>query len=83
MPIITLAEFVQRDGRVLFVMWSLMIFSALMEYKDLSSRVPPSNSKKLTKLGGDGGIVVIDKRAHQYGVNTAVMYRPSINTKGK
>jgi beta-aspartyl-peptidase (threonine type) len=40
--------------------------SALMEYKDLS---PESAAKEviLTKLGGDGGIVVIDKRAHQYG----------------
>jgi beta-aspartyl-peptidase (threonine type) len=60
--------------------------SALMEYKDLSleSAAKEVIQKKLTKLGGDGGIVVIDKKGNiSMEVNTALMYRPSINTNGE
>lgn len=59
--------------------------SALMEYKGLSLENAAKEviQKKLTKLGGDGGIVAMDKDGNiTMEFNTAGMYRASINTKG-
>ncbi|WP_242203121.1 isoaspartyl peptidase/L-asparaginase family protein [Aestuariivivens insulae] len=60
--------------------------SALMEYKGLTLQEASKEviQKKLTKLGGTGGIIAID----QYGnmvmeFNTAGMYRASMNNKGE
>ncbi|UQD56892.1 isoaspartyl peptidase/L-asparaginase family protein [Flavobacterium sp. K5-23] len=60
--------------------------SALMEYKGLSLEDAAKEviQKKLTKLGGDGGIVAMDKYGNiTMEFNTAGMYRASINTKGE
>jgi beta-aspartyl-peptidase (threonine type) len=60
--------------------------SALMEYKGLSLENAAKEviQKKLTKLGGDGGIVAMDKNGNiSMEFNTAGMYRASINTKGE
>lgn len=60
--------------------------SALMEYKGLSLENAAKEviQKKLTKLGGDGGIVAMDKDGNiTMEFNTAGMYRASINTKGE
>jgi beta-aspartyl-peptidase (threonine type) len=60
--------------------------SALMEYKGLSLEDAAKEviQKKLTKLGGDGGIVAMDKNGNiTMEFNTAGMYRASINTKGE
>lgn len=60
--------------------------SALMEYKGLSLEKAAKEviQKKLTKLGGDGGIVAMDKDGKiTMEFNTAGMYRASINTKGE
>ena len=60
--------------------------SALMDYKGLSlqAAVREVIQKKVPELGGDGGIIAVDK----YGnlvmeFNTAGMYRASMNDKGK
>lgn len=60
--------------------------SALMEYKGLSLENAAKEviQKKLSKLGGDGGIVAMDKDGNiTMEFNTAGMYRASINTKGE
>jgi beta-aspartyl-peptidase (threonine type) len=60
--------------------------SALMEYKGLSLEKAAKEviQKKLTKIGGDGGIVAMDKEGNiSMEFNTAGMYRASINTKGE
>lgn len=60
--------------------------SALMEYKGLSLENAAKEviQKKLTKLGGDGGIVAMDKNGKiTMEFNTTGMYRASINTKGE
>ena len=60
--------------------------SALMKYKGLSLENAAKEviQKKLTKLGGDGGIVAMDKDGNiTMEFNTAGMYRASINTKGE
>ncbi|HEY4619174.1 MAG TPA: isoaspartyl peptidase/L-asparaginase [Flavobacterium sp.] len=60
--------------------------SALMEYKGLSLENAAKEviQKKLSKLGGDGGIVAMDKEGNiTMEFNTAGMYRASINTKGE
>lgn len=60
--------------------------SALMEYKGLSLEKAAEEviQKKLTKLGGDGGIVAMDKDGNiTMEFNTAGMYRAFIDTKGK
>ncbi|SFN48816.1 beta-aspartyl-peptidase (threonine type) [Bizionia echini] len=60
--------------------------SALMDYKGLSLQAAAREviQKKVPELGGDGGIIAVDK----YGnlvmeFNTAGMYRASMNDKGK
>lgn len=60
--------------------------SALMAYKDLSlqeaSRVVIQD--KLTKLGGTGGIIAVDKNGNMVmEFNTAGMYRATMNAKGE
>lgn len=60
--------------------------SALMEYKGLSLEKAAEEviQKKLTKLGGDGGIVAMDKDGNiTMEFNTAGMYRAFIDTKGQ
>ncbi|NGY38773.1 isoaspartyl peptidase/L-asparaginase [Flavobacterium sp. XN-5] len=60
--------------------------SALMEYKGLSLEKASEEviQRKLTKLGGDGGIVAMDKDGNiSMEFNTAGMYRAFIDTKGK
>lgn len=60
--------------------------SALIEYKGLSLENDAKEviQKKLTKLGGDGGIVAMDKEGNiTMEFNTAGMFSASINTKGK
>jgi beta-aspartyl-peptidase (threonine type) len=60
--------------------------SAIMEYKGLSLEKAAEEviQKKLTKLGGDGGIVAMDKDGNiTVEFNTAGMYRAFIDTKGK
>lgn len=60
--------------------------SALMEYKGLSLAKASKEviQEKLTKLGGEGGIVAMDKNGNiSMEFNTAGMYRASIDKKGK
>lgn len=60
--------------------------SALMEYKGLSLKDATKEviQKKLTELGGTGGIVAIDKNGNMIAeFNTAGMYRASMNDKGE
>lgn len=60
--------------------------SALMEYKGLSLATAAKEviQNKLTKLGGDGGIIALDKNGNIVTeFNTTGMYRASINTKGE
>ena len=59
--------------------------SALMDYKELSLK---EASKlvldKVKKLGGDGGIVAVDKNGNMVAeFNTAGMYRATMNDKGE
>ncbi len=59
--------------------------SALMEYKKLSLEEAATEviHKKLTKLGGSGGIIAIDYKGNiVFKFNTAGMYRASMNDKG-
>ncbi|CAL2102272.1 isoaspartyl dipeptidase proenzyme [Tenacibaculum sp. 190130A14a] len=59
--------------------------SAQMEYKQVSLKEATHNviHNKLTKLGGTGGIIAIDKYGNiVYEFNTAGMYRASMNDKG-
>lgn len=60
--------------------------SALMDYKGLTLQEAAKEviQKKVPKLGGDGGIVAIDKNgAIVMEFNTAGMYRASMNEKGE
>ena len=59
--------------------------SALMEYKGLSLKEAAHEviKKKLPELGGDGGIVAVDKNGNMVAeFNTAGMYRATMNDKG-
>lgn len=60
--------------------------SAMMEYKNISliDAAHEVIQKKLTALGGDGGIIALDKNGNiVMEFNTAGMYRASIDTYGK
>lgn len=60
--------------------------SALMEYKELSLDEATEEviQKKLTELGGDGGVIAVDKKGNiSLEFNTAGMYRASMNTEGE
>lgn len=60
--------------------------SALMEYKGLSLKKAAQEviQKKLPELGGDGGIIAIDKNGNMVmEFNTAGMYRATMNDKGE
>jgi len=59
--------------------------SALMEYKGLTLQEAAKEviQKKLPELGGDGGIIAVDKNGNMVmEFNTAGMYRATINDKG-
>ena len=60
--------------------------SALMEYKGLTLQEAAKEviQKKVPQLGGDGGIVAVDKNGNMVmEFNTAGMYRASMNDKGE
>lgn len=60
--------------------------SALMEYKGLSLKEASQLviQKKLTELGGDGGIIAIDKHGNMVmEFNTSGMFRATMNDKGE
>ena len=60
--------------------------SALMEYKGLSLAEAAKTviHEKVGGLGGDGGIVAVDKNGNMvFEFNTAGMYRASMNDKGE
>ncbi len=60
--------------------------SALMEYKGLSLQEAATEviQKKVPALGGDGGIVAVDKNGNvAMEFNTAGMYRATMNDKGE
>ncbi|PQJ80018.1 isoaspartyl peptidase/L-asparaginase family protein [Polaribacter porphyrae] len=60
--------------------------SAQMEYqqKTLKEATKDVIQNKLTKLGGTGGVVALDKNGNiSYEFNTAGMYRASMNDKGE
>jgi len=60
--------------------------SAMMEYKNVSLKEAASEviQKKVPELGGDGGIVAIDKDGNiAMEFNTAGMYRAHMNAKGE
>ncbi len=60
--------------------------SALMEYKELSLAEASKEviQNKLTKLGGTGGIIAIDKNGNMVmEFNTPGMYRATMNDKGE
>jgi beta-aspartyl-peptidase (threonine type) len=60
--------------------------SALMEYKGLTLQEAAKVviQKKVTELGGDGGIVALDKNGNMVAeFNTAGMYRATMNDKGE
>ncbi len=60
--------------------------SALMEYKGMTLQQAATEviQKKVPALGGDGGIVAIDKDGNvAMEFNTAGMYRASMNSKGE
>uniref|UniRef100_UPI004049158D isoaspartyl peptidase/L-asparaginase family protein n=2 Tax=Gelidibacter sp. TaxID=2018083 RepID=UPI004049158D len=60
--------------------------SALMDYKGLTLQEAAKEviQKKVPKLGGDGGIIAIDKNGTiVMEFNTAGMYRASMNEKGE
>ena len=59
--------------------------SALMEYKGLSlDEAAKETLNKVKNLGGDGGIVAVDKNGNMVAeFNTAGMYRATINDKGE
>jgi len=60
--------------------------SAQMEYqnKTLKEATTDVIQNKLTKLGGTGGVVALDKNGNMsFEFNTAGMYRASMNDKGK
>ncbi len=60
--------------------------SALMDYKGLSLEEATKEviQKKLPELGGDGGIIAVDKNGNiAMEFNTAGMYRANMNDKGE
>ncbi|WGD35934.1 isoaspartyl peptidase/L-asparaginase [Olleya sp. YS] len=60
--------------------------SALMEYKGLSLQEAANEviQKKVPNLGGNGGIIAVDKNGDMVmDFNTAGMYRASMNDKGE
>jgi beta-aspartyl-peptidase (threonine type) len=60
--------------------------SAQMEYKNSSLKEATTDviQNKLTKLGGTGGVVALDKNGNMsFEFNTAGMYRASMNDKGE
>ncbi len=60
--------------------------SALMAYKGLSLEEAAKEviHHKVAKLGGDGGIIAVDKNGNMvFEFNTAGMYRASMNDKGE
>ena len=60
--------------------------SAQMEYKGISLKEATHDviQNKLTKLGGTGGIVALDKNGNMsFEFNTAGMYRASMNDQGE
>ena len=60
--------------------------SALMEYKGMNLQEAASEviQKKIPAMGGDGGIVAIDKDGNvAMEFNTAGMYRATMNSKGE
>lgn len=59
--------------------------SALMEYKGLSLEEAAKEAlNKVKNLGGDGGIVAVDKNGNMVAeFNTAGMYRATMNDKGE
>ncbi|MGG8496239.1 isoaspartyl peptidase/L-asparaginase family protein [Tenacibaculum sp. TC6] len=60
--------------------------AAQIEYKNVSLKEATQNviQDKLTKMGGTGGIIAIDKNgAIAFEFNTAGMYRASMNDKGE
>ncbi|MEQ6124508.1 isoaspartyl peptidase/L-asparaginase [Pseudotenacibaculum sp. MALMAid0570] len=59
--------------------------SALMDYKGMSLKEAAQEviQNKLTKLGGTGGIIAVDRNGNMvFEFNTAGMYRASMNSKG-
>ena len=60
--------------------------SALMEYKGFTLKEAAEEviQKKVPKLGGDGGIIAIDKNGNMVAeFNTAGMYRATMNAQGE
>ena len=60
--------------------------SALMEYKGLSLKEAAQEviQKKIPELGGDGGIIAIDKYGNMtMEFNTSGMFRATMNEKGE
>lgn len=60
--------------------------SALMDYKGLTLKEAAQEviQKKLSELGGDGGIIAVDKNGTMVAeFNTAGMYRATMNDKGE
>ena len=60
--------------------------SALMQYKGMSLKEAAHEviQKKVSELGGDGGIVAVDKNGNMVAeFNTAGMYRATMNDKGE
>jgi beta-aspartyl-peptidase (threonine type) len=60
--------------------------SAQMEYKNATLKEATTDviQNKLTKLGGTGGVVALDKNGNMsFEFNTAGMYRASMNDKGE
>ena len=60
--------------------------SALMEYKNLSLKEATTEviQNKLTKLGGTGGVIALDKNGNMsFEFNTTGMYRASMDDKGE
>lgn len=59
--------------------------AALMNYKKLSSKQAGEEViKKIGQLGGDGGMIILDKNGQaSFPFNTAGMYRGSITQSGK
>ncbi|MCL9804399.1 isoaspartyl peptidase/L-asparaginase [Flavobacterium amniphilum] len=59
--------------------------SAMMEYKKLKvNQATKEAINKVANLGGDGGVIAIDKKGNiSFDFNTAGMYRASIDKSGK
>lgn len=60
--------------------------SALMDYKGVTLKEATHEviQNKLTKLGGTGGVIALDKNGNMsFEFNTAGMYRASMNDKGE